>query len=88
MQYVANMSSGGVIHPVAHEFLCGHFNPIVRSCRYSSGTATLDTGGLLSLTRQGLSPCKLMTSFLGALGICFKINRWFLPAFLPAFLLL
>ena len=67
----ANMSSGGVIRPVAHEFLCVRLNPIVRSWRYSSGTATLDTGGWLGLPRQGLSPCKLTTSFLGALGICF-----------------
>jgi hypothetical protein len=67
----ANMSSGGVIRPVAHEFLCVRFNPIVRSWRYSSGTATLDTGGWLGLARQGLPPCKLTTSFLGALGICF-----------------
>jgi hypothetical protein len=68
---VANMSSGGVIRPVAHEFLCVRFNPFVRSRSCSSGTATLDTGGWLGLARQGLSPCKLTTSFLGALGICF-----------------
>ena len=61
-----------MIHPVAHEFPCGRFNPIVRGWRHSSGTATLGTGGWLSLARQGLSPCKMTSSFLGALGICFK----------------
>jgi len=34
---------------------------------YSATGATLDTGGRLSLTRQGLAPCKMRQALLGAL---------------------
>ncbi|MEE8059560.1 MAG: hypothetical protein V3T17_17260, partial [Pseudomonadales bacterium] len=37
---------------------------------HSAADATLDTGGWLDLSRQGLAPCKMHQASLGALTPC------------------
>ncbi|MGH8655031.1 MAG: hypothetical protein ACREYE_23950, partial [Gammaproteobacteria bacterium] len=41
----------------------------VRRSLDSSTDATLDTGGWLALTRQGLSPCKMRRAFPSAITL-------------------
>ena len=64
--------------PMAYIFLCVRFIWIVHSVatavadKYiripnSASGATLDTGGRLNLSRQGLSPCKMHQTWLDAL---------------------
>ena len=65
--------------PVAYALLCVRFTCFVRNVympltctgevtiRCSATGATLDTGGWLDLTRQGLPPCKVHQASLGAL---------------------
>ncbi len=60
--------SGSAISPTACRILCVRFVCFVRGNSTRSATdATLDTGGWLNLTRQGLSPCKMHQASLGAL---------------------
>jgi hypothetical protein len=60
--------SGSAISPTAYMILCVRFICFVRRNSTRSATnATLDTGGWLDLTRQGLSPCKMHQASLGAL---------------------
>jgi hypothetical protein len=61
-------SSGSAVSPAACMILCVRFVWVVQ--HYMSilpNHATLDTGGWLTLTRQGLSPCKMHQASLGAL---------------------
>jgi tetratricopeptide (TPR) repeat protein len=51
----------------------------LRSSNSATG-ATLDTGGWLALTRQGLSPCKVHQASLGALTILHNADNDFLVA--------
>ena len=68
-------ASGRCIFPVVYAFLCVRFIYFVHQCHRflhvhrSAIDATLDTGGWLNLTRQGLSPCKRRQASLGALTI-------------------
>ena len=51
---------GNAVSPTARMILCVRFIYFVRWSSTSSAIdATLDTGGWLDLTRQGLSPCKM-----------------------------
>ena len=60
-------TSGSAISPAACMILCVRFTCFVRSAWRNSATgATLDTGGWLTLTRQGLTPCKMHQASLGA----------------------
>jgi hypothetical protein len=53
---------------VAYALLCLRFTCLVRDSKSHSATgARLDTGGWLNLTRQGLPPCKVHQTALGAL---------------------
>jgi len=62
--------------PTACAILCVRFTHFVRLWKSffsktnfgSAMGATLDTGGWLTLTRQGLSPCKMHQASLGALS--------------------
>ena len=59
-------------HPTACTILCVRFTHFVHLLKCitnfdSAGGATLDTGGWLTLSRQGLSPCKMHQASLGAL---------------------
>ena len=63
-------TSGSAISPAACMILCVRFTCFVRSAWRNSATgATLDTGGWLTLTRQGLAPCKMHQASLGALTL-------------------
>jgi hypothetical protein len=42
-------------------------SPVLFELAFSATGATLDTGGWLNLTRQGLTPCKIRQALLGAL---------------------
>src|SRR5918992_2521952 len=53
--------------------LCVRFTCLVRPSFDSATGATLNTGGWLDLTRQGLSPCKIRQASLGARTI--KLSR-------------
>ena len=60
--------SGSTIFPTAYMILCVRFACFVReNSTHSATDATLDTGGWLSLSRQGLSPCKIRQALLGTL---------------------
>ncbi len=60
--------SGYAVTPTACKILCVRFVCLVRRISTHSATdATLDTGGWLDLTGQGLSPCKVHQASLGAL---------------------
>ncbi len=65
----AELLKEGTILPAAYSILCVRFTSLV-PCLHNKGTsarrATLDTGGWLSLTRQGLSPCKKRQASLAA----------------------
>ena len=57
---------GSTVSPTAYMILCVRFDCFVRGNSTCSATAaTLDTGDWLSLTRQGLSPCKMHQALLG-----------------------
>ena len=63
--------------PTACTILCVRFTHFVRLWMSlkdigSAMGATLDTGDWLSLTRQGLSPCKMHQALLGALTMQFN----------------
>ena len=60
------------ITPVAYVILYVRFTALVRAgqVQYSARDATLDTGEWLTLTRQGLSPCKKCQALLGAQIAC------------------
>jgi len=61
-------TSGSADSPTACMILCVRFTCFVRPATRNSATgATLDTGGWLTLTRQGLAPCKMHQASLGAL---------------------
>ncbi len=49
--------------------LCLRFACLVRPSFDSATDARLDTGGWLTLTRQGLSPCKIRQASLGAITL-------------------
>jgi len=58
--------------PAACTILCVRFTHFVHLWKFiqnfgSAVGATLDTGGWLAVTRQGLSPCKMHQASLGAL---------------------
>jgi len=59
--------------PTACTILCVRFTHFVhfqKLINFSSAVgATLDTGGWLILSRQGLSPCKMHQALLGALTL-------------------
>jgi len=60
--------SGNAVSPTAYKILCVRFVYFVRrNYTRSAIDATLDTGGWLDLTGQGLSPCKAHQASLGAL---------------------
>ncbi|RQW83267.1 MAG: hypothetical protein EHM79_16575 [Geobacter sp.] len=60
-------TSGSADSPTAYRILCLRFTCFVRRKLPDSATgARLDTGGWLTLTRQGLSPCKIRQALLGA----------------------
>jgi len=60
--------SGNTVSPTACTILCVRFVCLVRRTSTDSATdATLDTGGWLTLSRQGLAPCKMHQASLGAL---------------------
>ena len=61
-------TSGDAAPPTACRILCLRLVHLVRRAhRHDSAMdARLDTGGWLTLTRQGLSPCKRRQAFLGA----------------------
>jgi hypothetical protein len=59
-------TSGCAVTPTAYRMLCRRFVHLVRRAydRDSAMDARLDTGGWLTLTRQGLSPCQRRQAFL------------------------
>ena len=61
-------TSGSTVSPTACMILCVRFTCFVHSLpsKSSATGATLDTGGWLTLSRQGLSPCKMHQASLGA----------------------
>ena len=59
-------TSGRATTPTAYRILCLRFARLVRRSFGSATDARLDTGGWLTLTRQGLSPCKMRRALLGA----------------------
>jgi len=71
-------TSGSAVSPAACMILCVRFACLVRKktipYSYSVTDATLDTGGWLTLTRQGLSPCKMHQASLGARTV--KLRCW------------
>jgi hypothetical protein len=60
-------TSGSAVSPTAYRILCVRFTCLVRHSFDSATGATLNTGGWLALTRQGLSPCKIRQASLGAI---------------------
>ena len=72
-------TAGDAAPPTAYRMLCLRFVHLVHRSPGSAMDARLDTGGWLSLTRQGLSPCKRRQAFLGAitpsLSCCRKRER-------------
>jgi hypothetical protein len=54
--------------PTAYRMLRLRFACLVRHSFCSATDARLDTGGWLTLTRQGLSPCKIRQASLGAIN--------------------
>ena len=63
-------TSGDAAPPTAYRILCLRFTCLVRRYFCDSATgARLDTGGWLTLTRQGLSPCKTHQASLGAITL-------------------
>ncbi len=70
--------SGNAVSPTAYKILCVRFVYFVRrNSTHSAIDATLDTGGWLDLTGQGLSPCKAHQASLGALTHEFSGNANF-----------
>ena len=69
-------TSGSTVSPTACMILCVRFTCFVHSLpsKSSATGATLDTGGWLTLSRQGLSPCKMHQASLGALTT--KLTCW------------
>jgi len=59
-------TSGRATTPTAYRILCLRFARLVHRSFGSATDARLDTGGWLTLTRQGLSPCKMRRALLGA----------------------
>ena len=79
-------TSGRADSPTACMILCVRFTCFVRSAWRNSATgATLDTGGWLNLTRQGLTPCKMHQASLGAPTLLFS-GRGFLRSAAKALL--
>ena len=68
-------TSGCAVTPAAYRMLCLRFVHLVRRVvdHDSAMDARLDTGGWLTLTRQGLAPCKRRQAFLAR-------QRWRSPA--------
>jgi len=64
-------TSGCAVTPTAYRILCLRFVHLVRRVYTpdSAMDARLDTGGWLTLTRQGLSPCKRRQACLGAITL-------------------
>jgi len=61
-------TSGCATTPTAYRILCLRFAPLVRRGSHNSARdARLDTGEWLTLTRQGLSPCKIRRALPGAI---------------------
>lgn len=54
-----NSSSGSAISPTAYWILCVRLPHLLFAVACSAMRSTLDTGGWLALTRQGLSPRKI-----------------------------
>jgi len=59
-------TAGDAAPPAAYRMLCLRFVHLVHRSHGSAMDARLDTGGWLTLTRQGLSPCKRRQAYLGA----------------------
>ena len=59
-------TSGCATTPTAYRILCLRFARLVHHSFGSATDARLDTGGRLTLTRQGLSPRKMRRALLGA----------------------
>jgi hypothetical protein len=59
-------TSGCATTPTAYRILCLRFARLVHRSFGSATHARLDTGGWLTLTRQGLSPRKMRRALLGA----------------------
>src|SRR5262245_53101675 len=72
-------TAGDANPPAAYRMLCLRCVHLVHRSHGSAMDARLDTGGWLTLTRQGLSPCKRRQAFLGArtpgLSCCGKRER-------------
>src|SRR5215813_1641925 len=62
-------TSGDAAPPMAYRILCLRFAHLVRRSHGSAMDARLDTGGWLTRTRQGLSPCKRRQAYLGAITL-------------------
>ncbi len=71
-------TSGCATTPTAYRILCLRFARLVHHSFGSATDARLDTGGWLTLTRQGLSPRKMRRALLGAKWHILK-----LPSALP-----
>jgi hypothetical protein len=61
-------TAGGAVPPAASRRRCRRFaHRVHRECPHDSAMdARLDTGGWLTLPRQGLSPCQRRQAYLGA----------------------
>ena len=62
-------TAGDAAPPAAYRMLCLRFVHLVHRSHGSAMDARLDTGGWLTLTRQGLSPCKRRQAYLGAITL-------------------
>ena len=69
-------TSGCATTPTAYRILCLRFARLVHRSFGSATDARLDTGGWLTLTRQGLSPCKMRRALLGAKWHLLKPKFW------------
>jgi hypothetical protein len=71
-------TSGGAVTPTASRIRCRRFAHLVRreSPHDSAMDARLDTGGWLTLTRQGLSPCQRRQAYLGAITLGLRRRQW------------
>ena len=68
-------TSGCATTPAAYRILCLRFARLVHHSFGSATDARLDTGGWLTLTRQGLSPRKMRRALLGAKWHLLKRNK-------------
>src|SRR5262245_21890616 len=68
-------TAGDAAPPAAYRMLGLRFVHLVHRSHGSAMDARLDTGGWLTLTRQGLSPCKRRQAYLGAITPGFTCCR-------------